>query len=88
MKLASLCGYCLVSIAYALIPNQASAFELSLECEYLGPVINGTPNSGLVCELTWNPSSNHFADYADYTSTPATIWQREVSSPSHVEADP
>ena len=55
MKLASLCVYCLVSIAYALIPNQANAFELSLECDYLGPVINGTPSSGLVCELTWDP---------------------------------
>lgn len=66
MKLALLCVHCLVSIAYALIPNQASAFELSLECDYLGPVINATPDSGLVCELTWNPSSNFFADYADY----------------------
>jgi len=47
MKLTSVCAYCLVSIAYALIPNQTSAFELFLECDYLGPVINGTPDLAL-----------------------------------------
>lgn len=35
------------------LPNQAEAYHILVECDYYGPVIDGTPNSGLVCELTW-----------------------------------
>jgi hypothetical protein len=66
MKLVTVCVSCLVVLACAVLPQRASAFELSVDCDYLGPVINGTANSGLVCELTWDPSADYGATHADY----------------------